>query len=91
MGGGVRLRVTVRDLVGPESRSLGRVILAKEISPNTYLNIMDQYRPCYKASDSPELNRRITTTEYVNAVQLAQNAGLCRLDDRRSMSLLWRL
>jgi len=83
----------VRHLVLPEglagTSELVR-FLAKEISPNTYLNIMDQYRPCYRASDFPELNRRITNAEYVNAVQLAQDAGLCRLDDRRSMPLLWR-
>ena len=83
----------VRHLVLPEglagTSELVR-FLAKEISPNTYLNIMDQYRPCYKASDFPELNRRITNTEHINAVQLAKDVGLCRLDDRRSMSLLWR-
>lgn len=83
----------VRHLVLPEglagTSELVR-FLAEEISPNTYLNIMDQYHPCHKASDFPELNRRITNAEYVNAVQLAQDAGLCRLDDRRSMSLLWR-
>ncbi|MFH1907481.1 MAG: radical SAM protein, partial [Chloroflexota bacterium] len=34
--------------------------LAEEISPNTYLNLMDQYRPAYKAHLFPELNRPIT-------------------------------
>jgi len=58
--------------------------LAEEISRDTYINIMDQYRPCYKAHEFPEVNRRITSAEYSEAVGLAQEAGLHRLDDRRA-------
>ena len=54
--------------------------LAREISPNTYLNIMAQYHPCYLAEDIPGLDRRITTAEYLEAVRLAREAGLQRLD-----------
>jgi len=54
--------------------------LAKEISPNTYINIMAQYRPCYRAHEFPELARRITVAEYAEAVRLARAAGLHRLD-----------
>ena len=57
--------------------------LANEISPDTYLNLMDQYRPAYKAYHSPELNRRITRREYETAIQMARAAGLRRLDERR--------
>ena len=57
--------------------------LAEEISPNTYLNLMDQYRPAFKAKEYPSLNRPITPREYQNAVQLAHAAGLHRLDERR--------
>jgi putative pyruvate formate lyase activating enzyme len=57
--------------------------LATEISPHTYLNLMDQYRPAYRAHHFPDLNRRITRQEYQAAVQSAQDAGLDRLDERR--------
>lgn len=53
--------------------------LAKEISKNTFLNIMDQYWPAFKAHQFPELARRITQKEHQQAVQLAQQAGLKRL------------
>lgn len=53
--------------------------IAQEISKDTYLNIMDQYRPCHKASRFPELNRRITSTEYRAAVLAAKSAGLWRI------------
>ena len=57
--------------------------LAREISPHTYLNLMDQYRPAYRASCYPELARPITSEEYRQAVQLARAAGLYRLDKGR--------
>ncbi len=57
--------------------------LAEEISPNTYLNLMDQYRPLYHASQYAALNRPITSKEYQEAVELAHRAGLHRLDKRR--------
>jgi putative pyruvate formate lyase activating enzyme len=53
-----------------------------ELSPNTYVNLMDQYRPCYQARDLSPLDRRITRAEYLEAVRLAHEAGLYRLDDR---------
>lgn len=61
--------------------------LAKEISPATYLNIMDQYRPAYRANNFPKLNRRITSQEYKTAVQWAHEAGLHRLDERKALYL----
>jgi len=54
--------------------------VSKEISPSTYINIMAQYRPCYKAHDIPSLGRPISTTEFQEAVKLAHQAGLTRLD-----------
>jgi len=84
---GIALRgLLVRHLVLPEGMAGTPEIvrfLAEEISPETYLNIMDQYHPCYRAHDFPELNRRITPAEYAKAVRLAQKAGLRRLDERR--------
>lgn len=54
--------------------------VAENISKDTYVNIMDQYRPCYKAYDYPELNRRTTNKEYKEAIKTALAAGLNRLD-----------
>jgi putative pyruvate formate lyase activating enzyme len=41
---------------------------------------MDQYRPCYRAFDHPPLDRAITENEFTEAVKLAREAGLTRLD-----------
>ncbi|MBN1640267.1 MAG: radical SAM protein [Anaerolineae bacterium] len=54
------------------------------LSPDTYLNVMAQYRPCYRAYDLPPLDRPITRAEYAEAVQLALDAGLHRLDQRHA-------
>ncbi len=73
----------IRHLVLPYNIAGTREIVkfvAEEISKDTYVNIMDQYRPCYKASDYPELNRRITNKEYKDAIKAALDAGLKRLD-----------
>ena len=62
--------------------------LAEEVSIDTYLNIMAQYHPCYKASDIPELARPINREEFYEAVHLAQQQGLHRLDRQQVSSLL---
>jgi putative pyruvate formate lyase activating enzyme len=54
--------------------------IAEEISTNTYVNIMDQYHPCFKAFGSPPLDRRITAKEYTDALEYAVRAGLKRID-----------
>ncbi len=58
--------------------------LAEEISPATYLNIMDQYRPCYRATENATLDRRTTRAEFLRALDAARRVGLCRLDSRRA-------
>ena len=49
--------------------------LAEEISPSTTINIMDQYRPCYKASSHTKINRRPTTQEIESVKQYAIKKG----------------
>jgi putative pyruvate formate lyase activating enzyme len=56
--------------------------LAEEISPNTYLNLMDQYRPAFKARLHPVLRRGLTAQEFEAALAMAHQAGLHRLDHR---------
>lgn len=73
----------VRHLVLPEGMAGTREVmrfLANEISPHTYVNIMKQYRPCYKADDYPPLNRRITISEFKEAINIANEEGLHRFD-----------
>jgi len=73
----------IRHLVLPEDiAGTAEVVkfIAEEISKNTYVNIMDQYYPCYMAHENPPLNRRITGREYSAAIQHAVKAGLKRLD-----------
>jgi putative pyruvate formate lyase activating enzyme len=54
--------------------------VAEEISPETYVNIMDQYRPCHKAFDYPEIARPLTGAEWRQAVKWAKDSGLTNLD-----------
>ena len=54
--------------------------LAQEISTNTYLNIMAQYHPGYKAFDIPQLARAVNRQEFLEAIDLAHQQGLNRLD-----------
>jgi putative pyruvate formate lyase activating enzyme len=56
--------------------------LATQVSRDTYINVMDQYRPAHKASRHPELSRRLTTDEYLEAVERVRAAGLWRLDEK---------
>jgi putative pyruvate formate lyase activating enzyme len=82
----------VRHLVLPEGLAGTEAIvrfLHDEVSPDTYINVMAQYRPSYRAHNMPPLDRRITDEEYTEAVRLAKETGL-RLDERRSR-LLWFL
>jgi putative pyruvate formate lyase activating enzyme len=76
----------IRHLLLPEGLSgTAQIIqfLAEEISLDTYLNLMDQYRPAYKARQFHRLNRPIRKNEYLAAIQLAEQVGLRRLDQRR--------
>jgi len=54
--------------------------LAQEVSTNTYLNIMAQYHPCHKAFDMPQLARPVNREEFYEAIDLAHQQGLYRLD-----------
>src|SRR3990172_6026309 len=51
-----------------------------QISRETYLNLMSQYRPCYRAWDYPPLDRPITREEFDRALAAAATHGLHRLD-----------
>lgn len=71
----------VRHLVLPDGAAgTAEVVrfLSQEVSENTYLNVMAQYRPEYMACGYSKLNRSITTVEFKEAVRMAADAGLTR-------------
>ena len=73
----------IRHLVMPENiAGTDRFVrwVAKELSTDTYVNIMEQYHPAHKAYDYPELSRRITRAEWLQAMTWAREAGLHHLD-----------
>ncbi len=73
----VRHLVLPLDLAGTE----GVVeFLAREVTQNTYLNIMDQYRPCYRAPEYGGLARPPLPHELARAQKLAREQGLARID-----------
>jgi putative pyruvate formate lyase activating enzyme len=83
---GLALRgLLIRHLVMPGLTEETRQILewiARELGPDSYVNLMDQYRPAGKvdAAEYREINRRITSNEYGLALEAAWAAGLRRLD-----------
>jgi putative pyruvate formate lyase activating enzyme len=77
----------IRHLVMPGLVAETRQILkwiAHELGPDTYVNLMDQYRPAGKVggTEFTEINRRITSKEYQVAMETAHSVGLRRLDNR---------
>jgi putative pyruvate formate lyase activating enzyme len=71
----------LRHLVMPSGMAgTGEVMsfIANHVSKNTYVNIMDQYRPCGKALHVKELARRVSVTEFNKAVKEAKDAGITR-------------
>lgn len=73
----VRHLILPNDIAGSK-----RVIdfLAEEISKDTYLNLMDQYYPSYRANQYEELNRRISKEEYYEIIDYAKKYEM-RLDE----------
>ncbi len=85
---GIAVRgLLVRHLVMPNLIDETKEILkwlSKEISPNTYINIMAQYRPTFKVPNNPkyiEINRRPTYMEMQEAFSYAKSVGLTRFAD----------
>ncbi len=82
--GGIAQRgLLIRHLILPNGLAGTREILhfiAEQVSPDTYVNLMDQYRPEFNARQHPRLNRPISREEYREACQMAAEAGLRRAD-----------
>jgi len=72
----------IRHLVLPEGLAGTKKVMKfiASLSKDSYVNIMDQYYPTNKANQYPEINRRITSEEYNEAVSIAKKYGLHRFD-----------
>jgi putative pyruvate formate lyase activating enzyme len=73
----------IRHLVMPNYTSGTKEVIdwiAKNLPKDTYLNLMSQYTPMYKAFEYPEISRRITQKEYSEVISWAKEAGLTNLD-----------
>jgi putative pyruvate formate lyase activating enzyme len=84
-----RRGLLVRHLVMPDAEADTAEIMRwlYELSPATYVNVMDQYRPegaVLRDRDRfPQLARPTTQREHRRALELAREAGLRRIDERR--------
>jgi len=82
-GGIMQRGLMIRHLVMPNNTSGSERIMewiAEKLPKDTYVNIMAQYSPRYKAYDHPQISRRITRAEYKRAVNRAKEVGLTNLD-----------
>ena len=81
---GVMVRgLMIRHLVMPNRTSGTEQVIrwiAEHLPKDTFLNLMSQYRPVYKAFDFPDISRRLTREEYVETIEWAKTAGLTNLD-----------
>jgi putative pyruvate formate lyase activating enzyme len=83
-GNGLMQRgLMIRHLVMPNNVSGTKEVIdwiATNLPKDTYVNLMSQYSPMYKAVDYPEISRKITREEYSDAVNHAKAAGLTNLE-----------
>jgi putative pyruvate formate lyase activating enzyme len=83
-----RRGVLVRHLVMPGQEAEAAAIfewLATSVSPDTYVNIMGQYRPEYRVAGADryeDIDRRALPAEMEAAQAAARRAGLWRFDER---------
>lgn len=71
----------VRHLVMPNGTAGTEEVMSyivNEISKNTYVNIMDQYRPCGKAHHVEEINQNLSPVAFNHAMEQARAAGITR-------------
>ena len=69
----------IRHLVMPGNVACDKEIIdfiVNEISENTFVNVMEQYRPTLNAHNFPEINRPVTRQEFSNVYEYAKSQGL---------------
>ena len=75
----IKRGLIIRHLVLPNNISGTKKIMHfihDEISPDTYISLMSQYAPYYKASQLKEISRRISLDEYEEAKSIMEKYGL---------------
>jgi len=81
-----RRGLLVRHLVLPGGLSGTETVMAyiaSDISENTYVNVMAQYRPCGRAHEVKALAAPLSRGAYRAAMQAAEKSGITRLDKLR--------
>ncbi|MFQ5442796.1 MAG: radical SAM protein [Thermodesulfobacteriota bacterium] len=80
--GVARKGLIIRHLVMPGGLSGTHAVvrfIAGEVSRNSYVNIMDQYRPCFMALERKDIAAPVSREEFTEAIEAARKAGLIRL------------
>jgi len=74
----------VRHLVLPEGMAGTETVMQflASLSQDTYVNVMAQYRPAYRAGEVPAIARPLRSDEFRRALAAAREAGIARLDER---------
>lgn len=92
-GAGIARRgLLIRHLVLPQGLSGTREVMrfiSRHISRNSYVNVMSQYRPCGRAAEIQELADNLSQQEFEQALQIARDEGITRLDRPRRVFMLW--
>jgi putative pyruvate formate lyase activating enzyme len=79
----IRRGLMIRHLVMPNNTGGSSRIMqwiAENLPKDTYVNIMSQYRPVYRADEYPAISRRIYRSEYEEVIKAAKEAGLTNLE-----------
>ena len=82
----------IRHLVLPKGLAGTRDVMqfiARKISPDSYVNVMSQYRPCGRAAEIKEMASSLSSKEYELAIHEAKKEGITRLDQPRRVFALW--
>lgn len=78
----IKKGLMIRHLIMPNNVAKSDLVMqwiGNNLPKDTYVNVMSQYTPVFKADQYPEINRRINRGEYNQVVTAARNAGLTNI------------
>lgn len=82
---GIAIRgLLVRHLVMPNNIARSKEIIdfiVNEVFGNTFVNVMEQYRPTFNAHNFPEINRPVNRQEFNTVYEYAKSQGLRLADE----------
>jgi putative pyruvate formate lyase activating enzyme len=77
---GIAVRgMIIRHLVLPGGLAQSEAVfnwIARELSPNVHVSVMNQYFPAHRALNDPVLGRKVSPDEYIEAIEAFERAGL---------------